>query len=167
MPKSYNFHTIISQLSNCVSTLSPAAIHSFNLLYRSGGVGDEAGASKNVKSEESGDEINVISIANILNSTNNPLIRAKKIIEFIDKIFVAVEKAAGEFKNFTRSDEMKKKFEGWCEDHLKTCIEGCLLLKEALDNGIFQSAGEGRKKIKIFNLMHVVMRLMLYLLLIY
>jgi hypothetical protein len=142
MPKSYNFHTIISQLSNCVSTLSPAAIHSFNLLYR----GEEAGSTKNVKSEETGDEINVISIANILNSTNNPLIRAKKIIEFIDKIFVAVEKATGEFKNFTRSDEMKKKFEGWCEDHLKTCIEGCLLLKEALDNGVFQSGGG--KKIK-------------------
>ena len=142
MPKSYNFHTIISQLSNCVSTLSPAAIHLFNLLYRGGG--EEVAVSKNVQSEESGDEINVISIANILNSTNNPLIRAKKIIEFIDKIFVAVEKAAGEFKNFQRSDEMKKKFEGWCEDHLKTCIEGCLLLKEALDNGVFS----GGKKIK-------------------
>jgi len=146
MPKSYNFHTIISQLSNCVSTLSPAAIHSFNLLYRC--KGEEETTSKNVKLEESGDEINVISIANILNSTNNPLIRAKKIIEFIDKIFVAVEKAAGEFKNFARSDEMKKKFEGWCEDHLKTCIEGCLLLKEALDNGVFHSGGEGGKKIK-------------------
>lgn len=145
MPKSYNFHTIISQLSNCVSTLSPAAIHLFNLLYRGGGIGEEASSSKNVKSEESGDEINVISIANILNSTNNPLIRAKKIIEFIDKIFVAVEKAAVEFKNFARSDEMNKKFEGWCEDHLKTCIEGCLLLKEALDNGVFHS---GEKKIK-------------------
>ena len=141
MPKSYNFHTIISQLSNCVSTLSPAAIHSFNILYRC-----EEAVSKNVQSEESGDEINVISIANILNSTNNPLIRAKKIIEFIDKIYVAVEKASGEFKNFSRSDEMKKKFEGWCEDHLKTCIEGCLLLKEALDNGVFQSGGG--KKIK-------------------
>ncbi len=114
MPKSYNFHTIISQLSNCVSTLSPAAIHLFNLLYR----GEEANVSKNVSSDASGDEINVISIANILNSTNNPLIRAKKIIEFIDKIYVAVEKASGEFKNFSRSDEMKKKFEGWCEDHL-------------------------------------------------
>lgn len=144
MPKSYNFHTIISQLSNCVSTLSPAAIHLFNLLYRGGG--EEETASKNVKSDESGDEINVISIANILNSTNNPLIRAKKIIEFIDKIFVAVEKAAVEFKNFSRSDEMKKKFEKWCEDHLKTCIEGCLLLKEALDNGVFHSGGG--KKIK-------------------
>jgi len=146
MPKSYNFHTIISQLSNCVSTLSPAAIHLFNLLYRCGG--EEETTSKNFQSEESGDEINVISITNILNSTNNPLIRAKKIIEFIDKIFVAVEKAAGEFKNFARSDEMKKKFEGWCEDHLKTCIEGCLLLKEALDNGVFHSGGEGGKKIK-------------------
>ena len=145
MPKSYNFHTIISQLSNCVSTLSPAAIHLFNLLYRGGVVGEDASSSKNVKSEESGDEINVISITNILNSTNNPLIRAKKIIEFIDKIFVAVEKAAVEFKNFARSDEMNKKFEGWCEGHLKTCIEGCLLLKEALDNGVFHS---GEKKIK-------------------
>ena len=138
MPKSSNFHTIISQLSNCVSTLSPAAIHLFNLLYRR-----EDAANKNVQSEESGDEINVISISNILNSTNNPLIRVKKIIEFIDKIFVAVEKAATDFKNFQRSDEMKKKFEGWCEDHLKTCIEGCLLLKEALDNGVFSG-----KKIK-------------------
>jgi hypothetical protein len=146
MPKSYNFHTIISQLSNCVSTLSPAAINSFNLLYRSGVEGVDT--SKNVKPEESGDEINVISIANILNSTNNPLIRAKKIIEFIDKIFVAVEKATGEFKNFTRSDEMKKKFEGWCEDHLKTCIEGCLLLKEALDSGVFHSGGGAGKKVK-------------------
>ena len=144
MPKSYNFHTIISQLSNCVSTLSPAAIHLFNLLYRGGGVGEEAGSIKKIQSEESGDEINVISIANILNSTNNPLIRAKKIIEFIDKIFVAVEKATVDFKNFQRSDEMKKKFEGWCEDHLKTCIEGCLLLKEALDNGVFHS-GVGKK----------------------
>jgi hypothetical protein len=99
--------------------------------------GDEEAVKKNVSSDASGDEINVISIANILNSTNNPLIRAKKIIEFIDKIYVAVEKASGEFKNFSRSDEMKKKFEGWCEDHLKTCIEGCLLLKEALDNGVF------------------------------
>lgn len=137
MPKLSNFHTIISQLSNCVSTLSPAAIHLFNLLYR----GEES--SKNIKSDESGNEINVISIANILNSTNNPLVRSKKIIEFIDKIFVAVEKATADFKNFTRSDEMKKKFEGWCEDHLKTCIEGCLLLKEALDNGVF--TGEGKK----------------------
>jgi hypothetical protein len=144
MPKSYNFHTIISQLSNCVSTLSPAAIHLFNLLYRGGMEGVDT--SKNVQPEESGDEINVISIANILNSTNNPLIRAKKIIEFIDKIYVAVEKATGEFKNFSRSDEMKKKFEGWCEDHLKTCIEGCLLLKEAIDNGVFHSGGG--KKIK-------------------
>ena len=149
MPKSYNFHTIISQLSNCVSTLNPAAIHLFNLLYRGGGVGEEASSSKNVKSEESGDEINVISIANILNSTNNPLIRAKKIIEFIDKIFVAVEKAAGEFKNFARSDEMNKKFEGWCEDHLKTCIEGCLLLKEALDNGVFCAEGKKIKEEKV------------------
>ena len=115
MPKSYNFHTIISQLSNCVSTLSPAAIHLFNLLYRGGA--EEETTSKNVKSEESGDEINVISIANILNSTNNPLIRAKKIIEFINKIYMAVEKATSDFKNFQRSDEMKKKFEGWCEDH--------------------------------------------------
>jgi len=147
MPKSYNFHTIISQLSNCVSTLSPAAIHLFNLLYRGGG--EEETASKNVKSEESGDEINVISIANILNSTNNPLIRAKKIIEFIDKIFVAVEKAAVEFKNFSRSDEMKKKFEGWCENHLKTCIEGCLLLKEALDNGVFSGGGKKIKEEKV------------------
>ena len=81
MPKSYNFHKIISQLSNCVSTLSPAAIHLFNLLYRS----EEVAASKNVLCDTNGDEINVISIANILNSTNNPLIRAKKIIEFIDK----------------------------------------------------------------------------------
>ena len=105
MPKLSNFHTIISQLSNCVSTLSPAAIHLFNQLYR----GEEA--SKNIKSEESGEEINVISIANILNSTNNPLIRAKKIIEFIDKIFLAVEKATTDFKNFQRSDEIKKKFE--------------------------------------------------------
>jgi hypothetical protein len=139
MPKSYNFHTIISQLSNCVSTLSPAAIHSFNLLYRGGET-----SSKNVQSDESGDEINVISISNILNSTNNPLIRAKKIIEFIDKIFLAVEKATNDFKNFQRSHEINKKFEGWCEDHLKTCIEGCLLLKEALDNGVFS----GGKKIK-------------------
>ena len=148
MPKSYNFHTIISQLSNCVSTLSPAAIHLFNLLYRGGG-GEDVDTSKNVKSEESGDEINVISIANILNSTNNPLIRAKKIIEFIDKIFVAVEKAAMEFKNFARSDEMNKKFEGWCEDHLKTCIEGCLLLKEALDNGVFCAEGKKIKEEKV------------------
>ena len=147
MPKSYNFHTIISQLSNCVSTLSPAAIHLFNLLYRGGG--EDVDTSKNVKSEESGDEINVISIANILNSTNNPLIRAKKIIEFIDKIYVAVEKAAGEFKNFQRSDEVKKKFEGWCEDHLKTCIEGCLLLKEALDNGVFCAEGKKIKEEKV------------------
>ena len=149
MPKSYNFHTIISQLSNCVSTLSPAAIHLFNLLYRGGGGVEDADTSKNVKSEESGDEINVISIANILNSTNNPLIRAKKIIEFIDKIYVAVEKAAGEFKHFARSDEMKKKFEGWCEDHLKTCIEGCLLLKEALDNGVFCAEGKKIKEEKV------------------
>jgi hypothetical protein len=139
MPKSSNFHTIISQLSNCVSTLSPAAIHLFNLLYRG-----EEGKNKNIQPDAGGDEINVISIANILNSTNNPLIRAKKIIEFIDKIFVAVEKATADFKNFQRSDEMKKKFEGWCEEHLKTCIEGCLLLKEALDNGVFS----GEKKIK-------------------
>jgi hypothetical protein len=131
MPKTSNFHTIISQLSNCVSTLSPAAIHLFNLLYR----GEDT--SKNSQADTNGDEINVISISNILNSTNNPLIRAKKIIEFIDKIFVAVEKASDEFKNFERSEEMKKKFEKWCEEHLKTCIEGCLLLKEALDNGIF------------------------------
>jgi hypothetical protein len=116
-------------------------------LYRGGG--EEETASKNVKSEESGDEINVISIANILNSTNNPLIRAKKIIEFIDKIYVAVEKAAVEFKNFARSDEMKKKFEGWCEDHLKTCIEGCLLLKEALDNGVFCAEGKKIKEEKV------------------
>jgi len=143
MPKLSNFHTIISQLSNCVSTLSPAAIHLFNQLYR----GEEI--NKNISSDDSGDEINVISIANILNSTNNPLIRAKKIIEFIDKIFVAVEKAAGEFKNFTRSDEMKKKFEGWCEDHLKTCIEGCLLLKEALDNGVFSGGGKKIKEEKV------------------
>ena len=147
MPKSYNFHTIISQLSNCVSTLSPAAIHLFNLLYRGGG--EEETTGKNVKSEESGDEINVISIANILNSTNNPLIRAKKIIEFIDKIYVAVEKATADFKNFQRSDEMKKKFEGWCEDHLKTSIEGCLLLKEALDNGVFSGGGKKIKEEKV------------------
>ena len=63
MPKSYNFHTIISQLSNCVSTLSPAAIQLFNLLYR----GEESDSTKNVQSEESSDEINVVSIANILN----------------------------------------------------------------------------------------------------
>jgi len=143
MPKLSNFHTIISQLSNCVSTLSPAAIHLFNQLYR------EEEASKNIKSEESGEEINVISIANILNSTNNPLIRAKKIIEFIDKIFVAVEKATTDFKNFQRSDEMKKKFELWCEDHLKTCIEGCLLLKEALDSGVFVLAGKKIKEEKV------------------
>ena len=143
MPKLSNFNTIISQLSNCVSTLSPAAIYLFNLLYR----GEEA--SKNIKSEDSGDEINVISIANILNSTNNPLIRAKKIIEFIDKIFVAVEKATTDFKNFQRSDEMKKKFELWCEDHLKTCIEGCLLLKEALDNEVFVMAGKKIKEEKV------------------
>ena len=144
MPKSYNFHTIISQLSNCVSTLSPAAIHLFNLLYRS-----EEAASKNGLCDMRGDEINVISISNILNSTNNPLIRAKKIIEFIDKIFLAVEKATEEFKNFQRSDEMKKKFEGWCEDHLKTCIEGCLLLKEALDNGVFCAEGKKIKEEKV------------------
>lgn len=143
MPKSYNFHTIISQLSNCVSILSPAAIHSFNLLYRGGET-----SSKNVQSDESGDEINVISISNILNSTNNPLIRAKKIIEFIDKIYLAVEKATKDFKNFQRSDEINKKFEGWCDDHLKTCIDGCLLLKEALDNGVF-SVGKKIKEEKV------------------
>jgi hypothetical protein len=137
MTKLSSFHTIITQLSNCVSTLSPAAIHLFNLLYR----GEEA--SKNVSSTETGDEINVISITNILNNTNNPLIRAKKIIELIDKIFLAVEKASSDFKNFQRSDDAKKKFVEWSEDHLKTCIEGCLLLKEALDNGIFPA-----KKIK-------------------
>jgi len=146
MPKSYNFHTIISQLSNCVSTLSPAAIHLFNLLYRGGG---DTGKKQDINNNSSGDEINVISIANILNSTNNPLIRAKKIIEFIDKIFLAVEKATEEFKNFQRSDEMKKKFEGWCEDHLKTCIEGCLLLKEALDNGVFCAEGKKIKEEKV------------------
>jgi hypothetical protein len=143
MPKTSNFHTIISQLSNCVSTLSPAAIHLFNLLYR----GEDT--SKNSQADTCGDEINVISISNILNSTNNPLIRAKKIIEFIDKIFVAVEKASSEFKNFQRSEEMKKKFEGWCEDHLKTCIEGCLLLKEAIDNGIFDLSGKKIKEEKV------------------
>ena len=119
MTKLSSFHTIITQLSNCVSTLSPAAIHLFNLLYR----GEEI-VSKEISSTETGDEINVISITIILNSTNNPLIRAKKIIELIDKIFVAVEKAAGDFKNFQRSDEAKKKFVEWSEDHLKTCIEG-------------------------------------------
>ena len=138
MTKLSSFHTIITQLSNCVSTLSPAAIHLFNMLYR----GEEV-VSKEISSTETGDEINVISIIIILNSTNNPLIRAKKIIELIDKIFVAVEKASAEFKNFQRSDEAKKKFVEWSEDHLKTCIEGCLLLKEALDNGIFPT-----KKIK-------------------
>lgn len=137
MTKLSSFHTIITQLSNCVSTLSPAAIHLFNLLYR----GEDI--KKNVHSDLSGDEINVISITNILNSTNNPLIRAKKIIELIDKIFLAIEKASSDFKNFKRSDEAKKKFVEWSEDHLKTCIEGCLLLKEALDNGVFPS-----KKIK-------------------
>ena len=139
MTKLSSFHTIITQLSNCVSTLSPAAIHLFNLLYR----GEEANKNIQSDSSSSGDEINVISITIILNSTNNPLIRAKKIIELIDKIFVAVEKASAEFKNFQRSDEAKKKFVEWSEDHLKTCIEGCLLLKEALDNGIFPT-----KKIK-------------------
>ena len=143
MPKLSNFHTIITQLSNCVSTLSPAAIYLFNLLYR----GEEA--SKNVQYETSGDEINVISIANILNSTNNPLIRAKKIIELIDKIYIAVEKATSDFSNFQRSDETKKKFVEWSEDHLKTCIEGCLLLKEALDNDIFYLEGKKLKEDKI------------------
>jgi hypothetical protein len=137
MPKLSSFHTIITQLSNCVSTLSPAAIHSFNLLYR----GEKEKEPE--LSDDSGNEINVISITNILNSTNNPLIRAKKIIELIEKIFLAVEKAINDFKNFQRSDETKKKFVEWSEDHLKTCIEGCLLLKEALDNGVFPS-----KKIK-------------------
>jgi superfamily II RNA helicase len=44
---------------------------------------------------------------------------------------------------------MKKKFEGWCEDHLKTCIEGCLLLKEALDNGVFSGGGKKIKEEKV------------------
>jgi hypothetical protein len=114
MPKTSNFHTIIAQLSNCVSTLSPAAINLFNILYRGG----DTRKKQEIDNESLGNEINVISIANILNNTNNPLIRAKKIIEFIDKIYLAVEKATSDFSNFQRSDETKKKFVDWREEHL-------------------------------------------------
>ena len=118
---------VLTGLSRQVSALSPSAVLLFNSLY---------GNEQNKKVEKNRDAAGN-SIKSILESSNDPLKRACALVELVDRITVGVQKSRENFDEFERSEEMKKKFEVYCQENLKTCLDACLLLKEALDNDIF------------------------------
>lgn len=126
-PVPLGLQRVLNELQRHVSALSSSAVKSFMDLY-TGKISPSEPETKICQGN---------SIKAILDSSYDPLSRAKALVHLIDRLVQSVDSAKKKWEEFERSDEATAKFEEWKKRHLITCMEASLLLKEALDKDIF------------------------------